>query len=301
MNYSCICTIPTTVTDYSNGEVICGSCGTVFEQSTIDNSQKSKILNPEDYFSKISAGPPSKPTIADSLSSKIANTNTDSSGKHFSASSIRHFNRLRVWDSHSQSKSKSRNLPRALTYLNSLKDKLSLSDFISENAAIFYRQASEKNLIQGNSVESMVAASVYAACRQNGVPRSLDDVAEHTNISKKTLSRCYRGLISGLSVKFDATTSIDYINKVASSVDAPEKAKRTAYRILRDFRSTQKHVGKNPIGLASAALYLSSLGMGHNISMKNFSLRNNISSLTIRKMCKLLLPFAAKYIKSIDV
>ena len=298
---SCICVTSNTVTDFSNGEVLCGSCGVVFNQSTTDFSHESRSINPEDYLSKNRTGPTSKNTIADSLSSKIAHKNTDSSGRLFSPATKQDFNRLRMWDSRTKSNSKSRSLARALVHLNGLKDKLGLSDFISENAASMYRKASEKNMIRGNSVESMVAASVYAACRNAGIPRSLDDVAKSANITRKTLSRCYRVLLSGLNIKFEATTSVDYVNKIASSVNATEKAKRIAYKILNDFKDTRKHVGKNPVGLASAALYISSLGTGHNIAMQGFSLKNNISTVTIRKMRKLLMPFAAKYIESIDV
>ena len=101
-------------------------------------------------------------------------------------------------------------------------------------------------MIRDKSVESMVAASVYAACRKDAIPRSLDDVAKSANVSKKTLSRCYRVLLSGLNMKFDATASVDYIVKIASSVGATEKAKRIAYKISHDFRDTRKHVGKTP-------------------------------------------------------
>ena len=292
----------TMVTDFSNGETMCGSCGIVFDQRPVDfDHEGTRLVHPNDYFSKSRTGSFSKNTIADNLSGKISNYDTDSSGKTISPATRHEFNRLRKWDNRTKSKPKHANLVRALACLDALKNKLGISDFVSENAAYLYRKASEKNLIRGNSVESMIAAAAYAACRETGTPRSLDDVAKKANIAKKTLSRCYRVLIFGLNMKPESTTSIDYVSKVASSVNATEKAKRIAYKILEDLRSTQKHVGKNPIGLASAALYLSSLGTGNNITMQGFSGKNNISTVTIRKMRKLLLPFAAKYIRSIDV
>jgi len=61
------------------------------------------------------------------------------------------------------------------------------------------------------------------------------------------------------------------------------------------------HVGKNPIGIAGASIYLSAINHNEHVPMAKISRKIDISVVTIRKISKLLKPFASKYIKSIDV
>ncbi|MDX1596329.1 MAG: transcription factor TFIIB, partial [Nitrosopumilaceae archaeon] len=80
-----------------------------------------------------------------------------------------------------------------------------------------------------------------------------------------------------------------------------EKIRRISTKILEDAKKEDVHVGKNPIGLAAASVYISSIGNGKDISMASLSRKSNISTVTIRKLVKMLKPFAAKYIETIDI
>ena len=61
-----------------------------------------------------------------------------------------------------------------------------------------YRKALEKGLVRGRSISALVAAALYAACRDTETPRTLKDVANASNIKKKDVARCYRLLIREL-------------------------------------------------------------------------------------------------------
>ena len=77
------------------------------------------------------------------------------------------FDRIRTWDSRSQAHSSTdKNLRQALSEMDKLKDKLSLTDAVIEKAAYTYRKAVEKKLVKGRSIQGIVAACVYAACRR---------------------------------------------------------------------------------------------------------------------------------------
>src|SRR2546430_17298044 len=57
---------------------------------------------------------------------------------------------------------------------------------VKDEAGVICRKALEKGLVRGRSIEAIVAAAVYAACRIDGVPRTLDEVQHVTTVRHKT-------------------------------------------------------------------------------------------------------------------
>ena len=145
-----------------------------------------------------------------------------------------------------------------------------------------------------------MTASIYATCKQLGIPRSLDDIANVANINRKRLAGSYRRLVKKLDLDV-STTETNYVSKIGSSVSVNEKTVRLANKIIQDAKKENIQVGKNPIGVTAASIYLSAMKYGENVTLAKISRKNNISSVTIRKIAKLLRPLAAKYIKSIEV
>lgn len=287
------------VTDINNGEIVCSSCGMVLKEKTEDRTPNSRIFTTDAFLTKTKNGPPIKISKFDmGNSSIISKKNTDASGNTISTKNKQHFSRLRTWDKRSKKNSRKANLIKAFTILDSLITKLSLPENVKENSAYIYRKAAERNIIQGHSVRSVMAASVYASCKQLDIPRNLDEIANNANVKRRTLSRTYRLVVKKLELT-GTTKDIDYVSKVANSVQVSEKIKRLSSQILSDAKKSNIHVGKNPVGLAAGAVYLSAIGSGKNISMAKISEKVNISTVTIRKINRLLRPFAAKYIETI--
>lgn len=288
------------VTDVHNGEVCCSTCGEVIVEKIMDRSNETRSFTKEEYLSKTRNGSPSKMSMFDmGNSSTISNSNTDAAGNSLSAKNKSHFSRIRIWDSRSKKRSKERSLVNAFTILDSFTNKLALPESVKEQSAYIYRKAVEKKIIRGSSVRATMAGAVYAACKQSGIPRTLDEISHSANINRKTLSRAYRRLIRKLELNV-TSRKIDYVSKVANSVKVDEKICRISSSILEDAKKSNVHVGKNPIGLAAASVYLSSIGNGKDVSMAALSRKSNISTVTIRKLVRMLKPFAAKYIETIE-
>jgi len=288
------------ITDSNNGEILCGNCGTILDERIPDTSHDSRSLSMENYFANSRTGSPTKLSMYDmGTSSLISKKHMDASGNKLSSKSKSHFLKMRWWDARSKRGSKEKNLITAFTLLDSLKDKLALPENAVEHSAYLYRKAVEKKIIRGQSIPSMTLASVYTTCKMLGIPRSLDEVAKVGNVNRKTLSRCYRRLVRKL--KLSVTNNVDYISKVANSIKIDEKSRRISSKILNDAKKNNIHVGKNPVGLAVASVYLSSIGTGKNVTMASLARKHSISTVTIRKMAKLLKPFAAKYLETIQV
>jgi len=213
--------------------------------------------------------------------------NRDSSGKPLTSAMKSTIERLRTWDSRSKvNASSDKNLRQALSQLSTLKDKLSLSDSVIEKASYIYRKALEKGLVRGRSISALIAAALYAACRDTETPRTLKDVADAGNIKKKDISRCYRILHKELDLKMPVVNPIQCIARIASKLGISEKTKRYAAKVLKIAQEHEESAGKDPMGLAAAALYLSCVRNNEDMTQRDIAEASNVTEVTIRNRYK---------------
>jgi len=274
------------VTDNESGEFFCGKCGFVIDER-VSNSSPERTFS-DSNTNKSRTGDRTSLTRHDQGLSTIINPiNKDSSGKPLSASMKITLKRLRTWDSRSRThNSVDKNLQQALSELLKMKEKLSLSDAIVEKAAYIYRKSMEKKLVKGRSISSLIAAALYAACRESGTPRTLNEISNSINIKRKSLAVCYRMIIKELDLKMPVVDSISCIAKIASIAGLSEKAKRHAMKLLKKAEEEQILAGKDPMGMAASALYLASLETDENIGQRTLAQAGGITEVTIRNRCK---------------
>jgi len=285
------CNKTSLILDESSGEMICSACGVVVSENRESGGPEWRsFANDGTDKSRVGAG--SSITMHDmGLSTVIGSANKDATGKPLSSSMKKSIDRLRTWDSRSQaSTSLDRNLRQALSEMDKLKDKLSLSDAVIEKSAYIYRKANEMKLVKGRSIHGLVAACVYAACRDTETPRTLDDVADGINIRRKDVARCYRLIFRELDLKVPVADPINGVARIASIAGLGEKTKRKAIELLNKAKKIGMVAGKDPMGLAAAALYLCCIASGGTTTQKNISEASGVTEVTIRNRCTGLKP-----------
>lgn len=172
------------ITDSERGEIVCGGCGVILLQNMMDTSQENNSYTHENFIKMSRTGAPTSLTMHDKGLSTVIGFNKDSSGITLSNKTRYEFRRLRTWDQRSKSR-KTASLSKAFTLMNGIKTKLAIPNNVVETAAYIYRKAANAKLTRGRTLVSLVSASVYAACRENNIPRTLDDVAKAGNVEKK--------------------------------------------------------------------------------------------------------------------
>jgi len=274
------------VTDQNTGELFCGKCGFVVTDKIADTGAEWRsFANDESNRTRVGAG--TTLTMHDmGLSTVIGAVNKDATGKPLSASVKSSIERLRTWDSRSQANSSAdRNLRLALNEMSKLKDKLALTNAVIEKAAYIYRKAMERKLVRGRSIQGLVAACLYASCRNTETPRTLDDIAKGINIKRKDVARCYRLIFRELDLKMPVVDPVNVVSRIASIAGLGEKTKRKAIIILNEARRTGLTAGKDPMGIAAAALYLGCISTGEVKSQKAISIASGVTEVTIRNRC----------------
>ena len=274
------------VTDQNTGELFCGKCGLVMTDKIADTGAEWRsFANDDSNRTRVGAG--TSLAMHDmGLSTVIGAVNKDATGKPLSASVKSSIERLRTWDSRSQAHSSAdRNLRQALNEMDKLKDKLALTSAVIEKAAYIYRKAMEKKLVRGRSIHGLVAACLYASCRNTETPRTLNDIANGINIRRKDVARCYRLIYRELELKMPVVDPVKGVSRIASIAELGEKTKRKAITILDEAKRTGLTAGKDPMGIAAAALYLACISTGETKSQKEISIASGVTEVTIRNRC----------------
>ena len=280
------CNKSSLLVDDDSGELLCSMCGIVVsENRESDGPEWRSFANDAGDKSRVGAG--TSITMHDmGLSTMISPTNKDATGKPLSSTMKKSIDRLRTWNTRSQVNSASdKNLRQALSEMDKLKDKLSLTDAVIEKAAYIYRKANEKKLVKGRSIHGLVASCIYAACRDTQTPRTLDDVADGINVRRKDVARCYRLIFRELDLKIPVADPINGVARIASKAGLGEKTKRKAVMLLNKAKKIGMVAGKDPMGLAAAALYLACIADGGNTTQRNISDASGVTEVTIRNRC----------------
>src|SRR3990167_2887926 len=276
------------LTDNVTGERFCGKCGYVISETLQDSGPEWRSFSKEGGTDPTRTGAPTSLTIHDrGLATIINPINRDSSGKPLTSAMKSTIERLRTWDSRSKvHESADRNLRQALSELTRLKDKLALSDAVVEKAAYIYRKALEKGLVRGRSISALIASALYAACRDTETPRTLKDVSDAGNIKRKDIARCYRLLLRELNLKMPVVDPIKCVARIASKAGLSEKTKRAATKILKTAEEIKISAGKDPMGLAAAALYVACVTNGENKTQRDVAEAAGVTEVTIRNRYK---------------
>lgn len=280
------CGKDTVITDVVSQEVFCSKCGVVLDEKINDSRPDRMFTNSTTIRSH--TGDKTTLTRHDrGLSTMINPFDKDSSGNPLSASMKSSLKRLRKWDSRSRMKNNDeRNLQQALLELLKLKEKLFLPDAIVEKASYIYRKALEQKLVRGRSIAALIAAALYAACRESETPRTLQEIASTMGIKRKELTASYRLIFKELELKIPVADSVSCIAKIASNADLSEKTKRHAMKILKNAEKQNALAGKHPMGLAASALYLASIDLEENRTQRDIADAAGVTEVTIRNRCK---------------
>jgi transcription initiation factor TFIIB len=276
------------VTDPRTGEVTCPSCGYVVLERDIDRGPEWRSIDDEEENRSRVGAPLSIMYRDHGLSTVIDKIDEDATGRKLPKEAREKLLRLKKLDATSQvDASEARNLQQAVNILQIYVDKLHLSQAIAEKAMLIYRKALKEGLVRGRSIRSIMAAAVYAACRSMGAPRDLRELEKaYPVVKRKTIAQGYRLLLKYLKFKVPVADPAIYLNKIASKVGLDQRTVQEALRILQEAAKKGATVGKDPVGIAAAALYMACQETTQNITQKDIARAAGVTEVTVRNRFK---------------
>jgi transcription initiation factor TFIIB len=277
------------ITDSESGEVICSNCGMIISDRNQEISRPEwRFYSAEQENDRSRTGIPITLAKADmGLATLIGKDDRDASGHLLDGAMRNRMQRLRRWDLRTRNHTASdKNLLQAFSKLDVLKDKLALSDAVVEKIAYIYRKVQHRGLVRGRTISGLIAAAIYAGCREMETPWTLKDIAAASNVKRKDIARNYRMLLFELNLKVPNADPIKCIVKVANRSNLTENTKREAIAIMKDVAKKEISAGKDPMGLAATVLYLSCLRTGEETTQTQIAHASGVTEVTIRNRLK---------------
>ena len=210
---------------------------------------------------------------------------------------VNQMHNLRKWQQRVRvSSPRERRLSNVLAKIGETCKILTLPKNVLETASMIYRNLDGKVDVKGKSVASISAATIYMACKQCDVVRSLDEICKGVCTAKdlraktKLAARYYRTMVMELGTSTAPVVTMDkYISKIANLTNTDVRVERLALEISEKTKDRNLADGKAPNGIAAAYLYVASILLGQNVLQRDVSSVAGVTEVTIRNRCKEIL------------
>lgn len=274
--------------DEVRGERSCCSCGLVVEQ-IYNTGPEWRAYNQMEEISRARASTTSILNEELGLETVITVSHHDGRGKILPAERRFEFSRLSNLDRRN-SYSEMRNLRIAFQELKRLKSQLGISDSVTKTASVIYRKSLKASLVRGRSIDGIVSASIYLACRRDNLPVTLKDIHATSNISSKELGRCVRILLKELKLtKIGQSDPMQFVHRLADSLNITMATRKIACNIVEKAIGFKLTIGKNPMSIAAAALYIAGVSTGERRTQAQMAEVAKTTPVTIRNRFKELM------------
>ena len=278
------CQSTTLIRSTDRGELVCDDCGLVVDDNVVDHGPEWRAFDHAERQSKSRVGAPVTRTMHDKgLTTTIDWKNQDSSGHILSSEKRNQMHRLRKWQERIRTKDAGeRNLQFALSEIDRMASALGVPRSVREVAAVIYRRALDTDLIRGRSIEGVATSALYIACRQEGIPRSLEEVSSVARVDRREIGRTYRYIAHELGLDMPPVDPKQYLPRFCSELDLSETVQQRAATIVERTTAEGLHSGKSPTGFAAAAIYTAALLCNEKRTQREIAKVAQVTEVTIR-------------------
>ena len=270
--------------DAVRAELVCSTCGLVISESMVDTGREWRSFNEDGGSDRERVGAPLSLTKHDGGISTYVGSSADL--HKLPSDQMRYqYKRLIKWQGRFSTPSKDITLKEGLTDLTRVVSFLNLPRIVEEQAAYIYRKFIGKCRIRGRSYECVLAGVLYTVCKQNRCPVTLEDLSQAFRIPKRAIGKANRLVSRGLGIKIIPASPEDFVPKFASVLEVPREVEMVAVHIVRSAEGTDITNGKDPKGVALAAVYLTARATGMNVTQKEAAFVAGMTEITLRKRC----------------
>jgi transcription initiation factor TFIIB len=260
----------------NTGDVVCNQCGLVINEKNVDFSHNGRrAYTNQEKINREQTGAPISILLPDiGLStvidkSKINNPDLKRAAK---------WNTRITWQK--------RNLLIASTELKRISTILNLPNYVREDAMRLYIEAFKKKLLRGRSINAMVAACLYLACRRKQIPRTFQEILNEASVNAKEVRRSYSTLIREMNLNPPSTDPISLIPKYMTDLGLNSEIEKLTTKILNAYRSKFSISGKDPKGLCAGAIYLACRIKNKEVTQQQIVQVIGVTEVTLRSRYK---------------
>jgi len=261
-------------------ETVCEDCGLVIDEQRIDHGPEWRAYDNEEC--ERTGAPLTAARHDRGLSTEIGR-GTDANGNELSGQKRRRLARMRREQTRGRWRSKAeRNLAHGLGEVRRLASALELSDSVRDQACQLFRSAQNEDLLRGRSIEAIAAASVYGACRCNGLSRLVDDISEMARVAESRVTNAYKTLNEELGLPTEPVSPSMFVPRLASDLECPDGIRQRARTLAEQAEERGVTTGVHPAGFAAACLYKAGREEGRWLTQSEAADVANASKATVR-------------------
>jgi len=244
-----------------NDKLICLSCGSVIFEDIVDTDYETRVFDASDIYMKRTASS-TTPGSIEIHSIKIK----DSEGK----------------TRYLQKESRTKNLLSALGYLNELTVKLNLSKDVKEQVQYYLKQYIMKRSVRKDRIKALVVALIYITARILGQPRPLDFLVKATGLKKKEINKAYKLVRETLKLEIPVIDPEKFILTFGKELGLTGETIKVGLEIIKRIRSLGEGIGRDPAGVAAAAIYIATKLTGERRTQKRIADVAGVTEVTVR-------------------
>ena len=261
-------------------ETVCEDCGLVIDEQRIDHGPEWRAY--DDQERERTGAPLTAARHDRGLSTEIGR-GTDANGNKLSGKKRQRLARMRREQTRGRWRSKAeRNLAHGLCEVRRLASALELSDLVRDQACQLFRSAQNEDLLRGRSIEAIAAASVYGACRCNGLSRLVDDISEMARVAESRVTNAYKTLNEELGLPAEPVSPSMFVPRLASDLECPDEIRQRARTLAEQAEDRGVTTGVHPAGFAAACLYKAGREEGRWLTQSEAADVANASKATVR-------------------
>lgn len=258
------------------GEIVCSACGLVLSEKIMDSSHSDKrAFTLQEKNERERTGSPISILLPSmGLTTVIDKKNIENPDLKRAAK----WNTRMSWQN--------RNLLIASTELKRIATNLNLPEHVKEEAMRLYREAFKMKLLRGRSINGMIAACIYYACRKKGVPRTFQEVLDQSTEKPRDVRRCYRAIIKELNLRVPNTDPVSLVPKYIASLNLSLDMIDLVMKIIKVYKLKLPTSGKDPKGIVAGALYLACKLNNKELTQKQIADAIGVTEVTLRSRYK---------------
>ena len=189
------------------------------------------------------------------------------------------------------SKSGEKTVEEAFHEIQDLCDVHAFPRVVADSAKLLFKQQHEKLLFPSRrDRKAIIAACIFVGCRIHEVERTFKEIVAISKVDKKAVADCFKTL----SREFDFTkqngrgmsSAASIVRRFCNQLGLPAVIESAGMEIVKKIEEFGDLTGRNPISVASAAIYFASNAFGVPKSVKEIVAISRIADGTLRTSYK---------------
>lgn len=288
---------PDLIERFSEGDIVCGSCGLVLSDRVVDTRSEWRTFSNDDQNGD-------DPSRVGDARNPLLDTEDLSTMISYVPENTKVGRELNRAQSKSLVDKKDNALAAAYSKLSQMCDGYQLPKIVQDGAKEVYKLVYEERPLKGKSQESIMAAAIFIGCRKAKVARSFKEIWALTNVPRKEIGKVFKIMNKIIQEKNAAnpnaysliqdnmqttqTSAEDLIRRFCSHLGLSTQVTNAAEHIARRCKDVGVLAGRSPITIAATVIYMAALVFGADLQPSKIADKTGVSDGTIKTSYKVM-------------